>query len=444
MSKFLKSISLTLAVISVSVLFSFPYVLRAETPVVEKALYAYLYSVDTNQVLFRKNADHKIYPASFVKIMTAILALEYYGSNITQKITVTAEAIENIDKSGNYIALQEGEILTAEQLINAIIVGGANDATNVIAYDVAGGIEEFVALMNEKAVIIGTVQTIFTNPTGIHDEKMYTTLDDFAKIALYAYRLNRFSEMASQRTYIIPPTNMSNRQRRITNRNLFVSPHLVTKYYDREALGLNAGATPQAGQCLATVVNHDGLTYLCIITGASSDEENIYSYIEARKLLDWVYSSWHFVTVLKSTDAICEIPVTLSGDADSIALYPQYEIDLYLPMDADIAKEVDRYVVVYENELKAPVESNFKAGELSLYYKGELISAVPLITKTYVDQSRFMYFVDTVNQVTKTRLFRTTVSVFILLMILYVILTSVFRYQSKLRKKRRRQTKTKN
>lgn len=407
---------------------------QVEPPELNRAMYAYLYSVDNNQVLYAKNTNDKIYPASFTKLMASIIALEHYGTNTSKKIAVTSEMLNDV--SGNNIALKVDEVVTAENMLNAMIVGGSNDAAQVIAIDVAGSINGFVKLMNEKAQQIGTMQTVFTNPTGIHDDDMYTTMEDIAKIALYAYKLNRYTEISSQMVYDMPETNVS-KSRRIVNRNNLVSTYLTWQYYNPEAIGLNAGSTPKARYCLATVVNHNGLTYLCIISGASSDDLYIYSYVEASKLLNWVYENWGYVTVLKTTTSITQLPVRLASKTDTIALHPSYEVELYLPSGVDIEKDVERVITVYEDILTAPVDSGLECGILALYYQGQLISEVPLITKNYIDKSYWMYFVDFTDNTIHSRWFKTSVLVFIVLFTSYTLINAHVRY-------RRSKTKVRN
>jgi D-alanyl-D-alanine carboxypeptidase len=411
-------------------------------PQINKAMYAYLYSIDNNQILYTKNSDHKIYPASFTKMITAIIALEHY-ENTSKKITVTKEMVTGI--SGNNIALKVDEVVTVENMINAVIVGGSNDAAQVLAIDIAGSIAEFVTLMNNKAENIGTIYTTFTNPTGMHDEKMSTTMDDMAKIALYAYKLNRYTDISSQQLYDLPETNMS-KSRRIVNRNYYVSNYMSNQYYNSEAMGLNSGSTPTAGYCLATVVNHDGLTYLCMVSGASSDDKYVYSYLEADKLLTWVYSNWGYVNVLKTTVSICQLPVRLSSKSDSVTLHPQYEVELYLPSNANIEKDVERVITVYEDVLTAPVASGQVCGELGLYYQGQLISKVPLITKNYIDKSQWMYFVDFTDNTINQRWFKTSAVTFVILFIVYVLINAKIRYdrvkKRNLRKNAGRNTNT--
>jgi len=407
-------------------------------PDINRAMYMYLYSIDNSQILYTKNADDKIYPASFTKIMTAIIALEHYADT-SKKITVTKEMLSGI--SGNNISLKADEVVTVENMINAMIVGGSNDAAQVLAIDIAGTVKDFVALMNDKTNNIGTTYTVFTNPTGIHDEKMSTTMNDMAKIALYAYKLTRFTEISSQQFYEMPETNMT-KSRRVVNRNYYVSPYLTRDYYNSEASGLNAGSTPSAGHCLATVVNHDGLTYLCLVSGASSDDLYVYSYLEANKILKWVYDNWGYVNVLKTTTAICQIPVRLSSKSDQVTLHPQYEVELFLPSDADIAKDVEHIVTVSEDILTAPVASGLVCGELVLYYQGQLISKVPLITKNYVDKSQWMYFVDFAENTVNERWFRVSAVTFVILFVIYVLANAKIRYE-RMKKRNRSNRKRK-
>ena len=168
-----------------------------DDPVIERARNVYLYNIENEQLLFEKDADQLIFPASMVKIMTAILAIEYLGDRWEQTVTVPKEAVEAARGNATKINLKADEEVTIGDLISSIIVGGANDSSCAAAILVSGSIEKFIMLMNQRAEELGAVNTHFTNCTGIHDDRMKTTLEDMALIALHAYHLTRFVDASS-------------------------------------------------------------------------------------------------------------------------------------------------------------------------------------------------------------------------------------------------------
>ena len=145
----------------------------------------------TGQVLVEKGMDQMMYPASITKIMTVLLALE--NSDPDKIHTMSYEATHSIDPNSTHIALTEGEQLTLRDLMYATMVASANDAANGIAECVAGSIDQFVAMMNEKAKEIGAVHTHFANANGLHNTDHYTTAYDMALITKYALKIGRAS-----------------------------------------------------------------------------------------------------------------------------------------------------------------------------------------------------------------------------------------------------------
>ena len=184
-----KKISMFLAVMTLLTLIVSPlmYVRAADdeddevpAPDVTHAKAAALYNVENDYFMYTKNAEEQMYPASTVKLMTAIIVMEALGTDLDREITATREALSKVQ--GNHIKIRRDEILTARQLLSAMLIGNANDATNILAIEVAGSIEAFVSMMNDKAEEIGATHTYYMNPTGIHHPSMKTTAEDTAKM----------------------------------------------------------------------------------------------------------------------------------------------------------------------------------------------------------------------------------------------------------------------
>jgi len=135
-----------------------------------------LMDYDTKEILYNKNMDMQLYPASTTKIMTAILAIE--KGNLNDIVTIDQEVVNLTE--GSHIALEPGEKLTLEQLLYALLVQSANDAACAIAKHISGSIEGFTQLMNEKALELGATNTNFVNPNGLHDPNHVTTAHDLA------------------------------------------------------------------------------------------------------------------------------------------------------------------------------------------------------------------------------------------------------------------------
>ena len=180
-----------------------------------------LMDADTGQVLCSKNPEEKMYPASITKIMTGILAL--LNGSLESRITMTEEAVFSIGRDTSHIALDTGEEITLEQAMYAMTMESANDASNGIAELIAGSMDSFADMMNEKAAEIGAENTHFANAHGLHDEQHYTTALDMAKITRYGLSVPLFTQFFGAKKYEIPPTNKQEETRYFASRNSLIN-----------------------------------------------------------------------------------------------------------------------------------------------------------------------------------------------------------------------------
>ncbi len=346
--------------------------------------------MESGTVLYEKNADMEMFPASTTKLMTAILAAEKYAGQLDTLVTVSQTAITGI--GGNYIALQAGEQTTVESLICAMIIGGANDAAMVLSEAVAGTTAEFVEKMNTRAEELGCENTVYMNPTGIDAPGAHTTANDTAIIAEYASQLEAVSSVADEVTYVMPATNMSP-ERTIRNRNYFISTAVTDAYRRRDVTGLNVGSSAAGGSTMVTTADDGSFSYLCVILGASTDSSYIYSYVICSALLDWAYRSYSYSAVISSSELVCEIPVRMSDGADYVVLSPRDDIDLFMPNNFDASGDVYIDYVLDDEYLTAPVEEGERGGLLVVYDRstGNVIGQSELVAITHVDRSEMKY-----------------------------------------------------
>ena len=385
---------------------------------------AYLYNIENDFDVMRFNVDETVYPASTVKIMVGLIAIEQLGGRLSETVTVTEEMLADV--AGNKIGFEVGEELTVESLLYALLVGGGNDAAHILAVHIAGSVDKFVAMMNARADELGAVATHYTNPSGIHDFSMYTSASDTAKIALEAYKSELFMQITSTSKYVIPDTNKS-QYRNVYNRNSMVTTNSGIRYYYKDAAGMNAGATSQGGYCVVTTAQRDGLTYLAIVMGADEDEDGtIYSYTEAAKMLDYAFKSYANVKLVDEGDIICEIPVTMSGTTDSVTLVTKESLTLYMPTDVDIAREIKKSHKTNTDSLVAPVEEGYTAGVLTVMYNDEVVGNVDLITTVAVARSDFLYTLEQIKSFATGRFFIAAVISAVVFTVLFVLGKAVY------------------
>ena len=396
---------------------------------VEKAEYVYLYNVDNKKALYKQKENDVIFPGSTVKIMTGLLAVEYYEDDFDRTITVSEKAVKGV--LGHNVSLKAGENVTVRDMLYAMLIGGANDAARVLAFEIASSEEEFVKLMNKRAKELGAVNTVYTNCTGMHDPHMVTTAYDTFLISLEAYANADLMDITSTKRYEMPANNVSY-GRRISNKNFFVSDNIEQKYYYSSARGLNAGSTYEAGYSLVTSATNEGLTYLCIVMGANSVSESgvttVNSYTEAKKLLDWAFDNFGYVKLVDKSMMICEIPVSMSADVDHVTVVPANQLEVFIEKDIDPKKDV-LLVHEVEKQLSAPIDAGEEVGVLTVSYKGEVLGEIKLVTNNAVEGSNFLIIWDKLLELTGSKVFVIITVVVILIFFVYVFTKSIVLYK---------------
>ena len=156
---------------------------------------ALLIDLNTGRAVYEQDADERVYPASLTKIMTCLLALE--NGNLSDVVTVSASALDDLDADSSVAGLQVGEQMTLENLLYCMMVVSGNDACNVIAEHIAGSVADFVRMMNQRAYELGCLNTHFSNPHGLHDESHYTTARDLSIITQAALKSENFRQIVA-------------------------------------------------------------------------------------------------------------------------------------------------------------------------------------------------------------------------------------------------------
>ena len=399
---------------------------------IENAKAVYLYNFENNEVLLEHNSSERVYPTSTVKLMTAIVVFDEFEGALDTKITVTQAMLDEV--SGNRIGFSVGEIVTVEQMLSCMLVNSSNDAAIILAHAAAGDTASFVKMMNDKAAWIGAYNTYYTNPTGMHDNGMFTTARDTATIAKYAYNIPGFIEITSTPKYVMEATNMSD-YRNIYNRNCMISKYYSVDYYYSKAVGMNAGATTQGGYALCGVAedNEKGLTYLAVVLGADEVDGVLYNYEIAIDLFEWAFESYDYITVLSSRKMITELPVNLSSTLDYVTLVPAQDITVYLPTSVNLSEDIRYSYNTYEEALDAPIEAGQEAGTITVLLGDEILGSCPLVTTSSITRSEFLFFLDKVREFSEGRFFRGTIIAIVVLSVAYVLINAG-RREKKLRR----------
>ena len=422
-----------------------------DDPGIDSTYAAVLFSADGGQetVLYTKNETERLYPASLTKVMTVLLAVEdIEAGRIALSDPVTAQPGFDFDMiiGGTSAYIMQQETMTLESLLYCTMVASANDASNVVAQYVGGTISDFVARMNRRAEELGCTGTHFTNPHGLPDANHYTTASDFARILREAAKHELFMTIASAVRYTVPDTNLSS-ERRLESTNSLINP--TNPLYPGDwgyqyAKGIKTGHTNAAGYCLASAAEKDGVRLLSVVlkSDAYQQADGTWYYghfADTRTLFDWGFGNFSYQDVLRSTETVTEVPVTMGADAETVTARPSMNIRALLPNDVDPAT-VERTVTlspeIAANGLTAPVEAGQVVGEVRVSRGGIVLGTSPLVTTTSVELSRMEFMKDQLRDTLRTPGVVLAFWVLVLLFALYMFL--VVRYRAKRRAYQRR------
>jgi len=241
--------------------------------------------MDTDAVLYAKNVTDKHYPASITKIMTTLVAIE--NAQDLDAVITCGEEVYDIEEDSSNLGIQPGEEITLRQALYGLMLESANDLGNAIAVYIAESIENFAALMNQKAEQLGCVNTHFTNPHGLHSENHYVCAIDMAKIAQAAYKNDTFREIVGTRESMIPKTNIVEEERYFANHQKLMQPE--SDYYQEWCTGGKTGFTTDAWNTLVTYAEKDGMRLVCVLLRENGADNQ---YRETTDLINYGFA--HF------------------------------------------------------------------------------------------------------------------------------------------------------
>lgn len=352
--------------------FSFVLATSNEPELASKA--AILMDTKTGKVIYSKNENEKMYPASTTKIVTAILTLE--NCNLNEIVTVSYDTVMSIPDGYSSASLQIGEQLTVEQLLQLLLVHSANDAANALAEYVGGSVDSFVSMMNTKMNELGLSHTHFTNTFGMHDENHYTTAQDLAMIMKYCMKNQDFRKLAGSASCAIPATNKYGTRRYSSTNELIIPTN--SNYYPYLTSG-KTGYTSQAGDCLVSCSYKDNLELLCVILGGKMINGTSTRFSETKSLYQYGYDNYSVRTLLNTNDVVTQIEVPNgTKDTKNLDLLANHSICALL--ENNISEDELVFEINLKEDRKAPIEQGDNLGSViytvdGIEYKTDLLAS---------------------------------------------------------------------
>ena len=384
----------------------------------------YLFDIKNNLIMAEESIDKIIAPSSSVKIMTACIVLES-GLDFNREIEITSRMIQNV--SGRNMELKEGDKLTANDLLYAMLCGGFNDATVALALTVSPSLYEFVTLMNEKAEFLQMTSTHYVNVTGIEANAAKTTVRDLSILAKYMSKNEKFVEICSTKSYRFSE-NATSKYTSVNNRSTLLSTY-------KGLANFNTGSS-SSGDCAIVYYKTDDCELISIVMNAlplNDKDTSNYAEIYTQKLLSHAFNDYETITVKSKKEAITSLPVKYSISYKNIDLYLKEDIKLFLSKDTDINSNLKYDIHIYGDELKAPIKQGDEVGILTISRNGIVLASMPILSSVTVERNGFLFVMDVMKSFITSIWF-----ILILISILTCILWVRYNKKRKFRKKRRK------
>ena len=357
-----------------------------------------LADLNTGRIIYSKDKDAVVAPASLTKIMTVLLAVESVERGehtLDEMVTAGQDCRTGLDEESSSAEIQPGEQLSFRDLLYCSMIQSASDACNVLASLIGGSINAFVDSMNERAAELGCEVTHFEDPNGLSNNNQTTAYEMFL-ITQEAISHDYFLVVCNIADVTIPATNMHD-EREYHNSNSLISPQSVyggNRYLYMGAAGVKTGYTRAAGYCLISTAEREGLHFLAVVMGCdgwlNAHIEDYRNFEDTIKLYDWGFSDFSYRNVVDTQTPVYELDVELAENGAKAVLYPAEKIRLLLPRDTT-DDDVKLDYNIFQTELRAPVKAGEVMGEAVVSVNGEVYGTVSLVTREEVDLARSEY-----------------------------------------------------
>ena len=385
-----KALSLILAFVMVLGLCTVPASAASEDPELT-AEGAVVMDLTTGEIVYEKNGDERLYPASTTKMLTAIIVIENLGMGT---VMVADEEVASI--KGSRLGMKAGEQINAKDALYLMLVGSCNDLAVLFAKQMSGSVEEFAKVMNEKAREIGCTNSNFVNPNGLHDDDHYTTPRDLAKIAEYCMNSQLFRDIVKQTEYTYTRGSGASKpgeEVTVSSTNwllyndttaMYVGNDKRTPKYGEEngdlgtCLGIKTGSTPEALGVLVAAAKKDDTTILTVVMKSDGDTSGVYErFVDTIKLLNWGLANYKTQQVMRMGTELGSIKVK-KGEVNTVPVVLATDIYATLEMsqtDGNISTET-----IIDESVTAPVNLGTVCGKLNVFKDGRQIGQYNIVT----------------------------------------------------------------
>lgn len=347
---------------------------------------------DPSIVFYERDPDEHCIPASTMKIMTCILAIENI-KDYNELVEVSKQAV-NLKDSNSLMGVYDGEMLTVDQLLHGLMMVSGNDAALLLACHVAGDVAAFSELANAKALELGMLNSHFVNASGAFRGAQYSTARDMALLTAYALKNEKFRELIATKTYTIEANDIRPKAEVLENSNRLISDDPATSdVYTDLCIGGKTGSTVNGGKCLVAAGELDGARIIVVQIGA--EDANSYDvhrrmpkvFANAKFLLEYTLNNDYTPVTPDSLGFTYTTDVTPKGGADSFSVSARFDESAVRRLPNAMAEALDKdpskmEVTTELNDDLAAAKAGDVVGTISCVYEGRSLFTGDLVADT--------------------------------------------------------------
>ncbi|MEH7416047.1 D-alanyl-D-alanine carboxypeptidase family protein [Neobacillus drentensis] len=345
---------------------------KKNTDIVSNVKSAILIERDTGTVLYEKNSNQELPPASMTKIMTMLLIMEAIDKgklSWNEKVRASEYAAS---MGGSQIFLEPGEEMTVKEMLRGIAIGSGNDASVAMAERIAGSEDAFVDMMNAKAKELGLKHTFFKNTTGLPVSGHYSTAADMATMAKELLKYENITKFTGMyEAYLRENTD---------KKFWLVNTNKLVRFYPGVD-GLKTGFTAEAKYCLTATAQKDGMRVIAVVFGAPTSKER---NAQVTDLLNYAFAQYQTHPMFKRNQTIGLAKVS-KGKEKSVQAVTSEPISI-LTKKGEKTQDVKQKVTLEKN-LKAPISKGDQVGKIQLVKNGKVILESPLVASKTVKEA---------------------------------------------------------
>ena len=339
----------------------------------ESAKSAILIEASTGKILFEKNADEKLHPASMTKMMSMLLIIEAIESGVIKWDQIVQVSENASSMGGSQILLETGEKMSVRDLFKGVAIASGNDAVVALAETVAGSVNNFVSMMNKRASELGLINTNFKNPHGLDDANHYSSSRDMSIIA---------RELVKHKEVLEYTKIYEDYLREDTDRKIWlVNTNRLVRFYDGVD-GLKTGYTEDAGYCMTATAEKDGMRIIAVVMG---EETSKIRNQEVSEMLDYAFAQYKVINMLKNKNSLGKYRVD-NGKDEYVQVVPI--------SDATVVKKKSEKNGNYSydikiSSLKAPLKVGDNVGTLTIKEDENNVMTLKLTVAKDVEKANF-------------------------------------------------------